>query len=117
LRRWRCCRQRNGGWASACARPESPIHAQHRRGGGERTIWVSFDDQGGTQRIYVAQPGPFAIIAALVIAALVLAGIVLLLFGLVLVWIPVVVLVVAALLTTGYIRYYWRRLRQWTASR
>jgi fatty acid desaturase len=88
-----------------------------RRGGGERTIWVSFDDQGGTQRIYVAQPGPFAIIAALVIAALVLAGIVLLLFGLVLVWIPVVVLVVAALLTTGYIRYYWRRLRQWTASR
>jgi len=84
---------------------------------GERTIWVSLDDQGGTQRIYVAQPGPFAIIAALVIAGLVLAGIVLLLLGLVLFWIPVVILIVAALLLTGYIRYYWRRLRHWAASR
>jgi hypothetical protein len=101
------------------AEPEIIPPGQSGRRGGhdERTIWVSVDEQGGTQRIYVAQPGPFAIIAALVIAALVLAGIVLLLFGLVLFWVPVIILIVAGFLAAGYTRYYWRRLRQWMASR
>ena len=106
------------------SRPERPRSEPEiippGRGGrrdGRGYVWTATDEHGGTQRIYVAQPGPFAIIAALVIAGLVLAGIVLLLLGLVLFWIPVIVLVVAALLLVGYIRYYWRRLRHWAASR
>ena len=86
------------------------------RGGGDAYVWTSFDDRG-THRIYVARPGPFSIIVALILAGLVLAAIVLLLAGLVLFWIPVVVLVVAALLLSGYVRYYWRRLRFWMAQR
>jgi len=86
------------------------------RGGGDAYVWTSFDDHG-THRIYVARPGPFSIIVALILGGLLLAAIVLLLAGLVLFWIPVVVLVVAALLLSGYIRHYWRRLRLWMGQR
>ena len=106
------------------SRPERPRSEPEiippDRGGrrdGRGHVWTTTDEHGGTHRIYVAQPGPFAIIAALIIAGLVFAGIVLLLLGLVLFWIPVIILVVAALLLVGYIRTHWRRLRYWAARR
>jgi hypothetical protein len=106
------------------SRPERPRSEpeiippdQGRRRGGDGYIWTTTDETGGTHRIYVSQPGPFAIIAALIIAGLILAGIVLLLLGLVLFWVPVIVLVIAALLLVGYIRAYWRRLRYWATGR
>jgi hypothetical protein len=82
---------------------------------GETYVWTAGD--GATYRVHVARPSPFAIILVLVVAALALAAIVLLLLGLVLVWIPVAVLVVAALIIAGYIRYYWARLKLWAAQR
>jgi len=91
-----------------------PDRAERR---GSEYVWMTVDEHGGTQRIYLARPGPFAIIVALLLAGLVLAAIVLLLLGLVLVWIPVVVLVLAALVLAGYIRYYWARLKLWAARR
>ncbi|MPZ59215.1 MAG: hypothetical protein GEU91_22580 [Rhizobiales bacterium] len=81
------------------------------------SIWTTVDERGGTHRIYVARPGPFSIIVALLIAGLVLAAIVLLLLGLVLFWIPVVIFIIAAFLLAGYVRYYWRRLQFWARGR
>lgn len=105
------------------SRPERPrsepeiIPPSHGRARGESRIWMSTGRYGGTHRIYIAQPGPFGIILALIVAGLVLAAIVLVLLGLVLFWIPVVVLVVAAFLLSGYLRYYWRRFQLWLAGR
>ena len=76
-------------------------------------VWISYGRDDGTQRIFVARPGPFSIIIALVIVGLVLAAVVLILAGLVLFWIPVVVLVIAAFVLAGYLRYYWARLKRW----
>jgi hypothetical protein len=85
------------------------------RSGSEEYVW--FDPRGGTHRIYVARPGPFSIIAALLITGLVVAAIVLLLLGLVLFWIPVVIVIIASFLLAGYTRHYWRRLKNWMAGR
>jgi hypothetical protein len=98
-----------------------PERGWHDRAGSgdasrEAYVWTSRDG-GGAQRIYIARPGPFSIAAALVIVGLVLAAIVLLLLGLVLFWVPVIVLVVAALLLAGYVRSSWRRLQLWMSRR
>jgi hypothetical protein len=92
-----------------------PPDRAERRGNGY--VWTSTDQHGGTHRIYVARPGPFSIIIALLIAGLVLGAIVLVLLGLALIWIPVLVFVIVALLVAGYSRYYWRRLKSWATGR
>jgi Flp pilus assembly protein TadB len=83
----------------------------------ERRVFVSIDEEGGRQRIFIAQPGPFTVFFALLLGALALAAIVLVLFGVLLFWIPVLILIVAAILLSGTIRYYWWRLRHFLASR
>ena len=80
-------------------------------------IWLSAGEQSGTHRIYVARPGPFAIIAALALIGLVVAAIVLVLLGVVLIWIPIVVGGILLALLSGAIRHHWRRLQGWWASR
>lgn len=82
---------------------------------GHEYVWSG--QQGGTHRVYVARPGPFSIIVALLIAGLVLVAVVLLLLGLVLLWIPIVIFVIAAFLLAGYTRHYWGRLKGWMAGR
>jgi hypothetical protein len=102
-------------------RPDRPrsepeiIPPQRNRAGADPQshIWVSVDEQGGTQRIYLARPGPFAIIAALAVIGLVVAAIVLVLLGAMLIWIPVVIFIISALL----LRHYWHRLQSWLARR
>ena len=76
-------------------------------------IWLSTAENSGTHRIYVARPGPFAIIAALAVIGLVVAAIVLVLLGAMLIWIPVVIFLISALL----LRQYWRRLQNWLTRR
>jgi len=104
-------------------RPERPrsepeIIPPSRGGGreGASRIWISVDESG-RERIYVARPGPFSIILALLFTGIVIAAVVLVLLGVVLFWIPVAIIIVAALILSGTIRYYWRRLRAWAAGR
>ena len=80
-------------------------------------VWIAVDEHGGARRVYVARPGPFAILLALLVFGLILAAVVLVLLGVVLFWIPVAILVVAALLLSGAIRHNWRRLRAWASGR
>jgi hypothetical protein len=78
-------------------------------------VWTSAGENGGTRRIYLARPGPFSIIIALLIAGLVLAAVVLLLVGLAVIWIPIVVFIIAAFLIAGFTRHYWARFKLWAA--
>jgi hypothetical protein len=80
-------------------------------------IWISVDRRGGTHRIYLARPGPFAIMLGLALVGLIAAAILLVLLSAVLIWIPVAILVIGALLLSGYIRYYWRRFQVWISAR
>ena len=86
-------------------------------GDGDGFVWTAIDERGETHRIYVARPGPFSVIVALFLAGLALAAVVLVLLSIALFWIPVVIFIIAAFLLSGYIRYYWRRLRYWAIGR
>jgi Flp pilus assembly protein TadB len=79
-----------------------------RPGGG---VFIYVDEHGNTRRATLKAPGPFAIILALLIVGLIAAVVLVALLGLVLIWIPVVVIMIAALVLSGTIRAYWRRLR------
>jgi hypothetical protein len=94
-----------------------PGRDRSHAGRGDGYVWISTGGQGGTHRIYVARPGPFSIIVALLLAGLVLAAIVLLVLGFALFLIPAVVFVIAALLVAGYARHYWARLKFWAKNR
>ena len=68
-----------------------------------------FGESEFVQRVYVTRLGPFGfflLAAAIAIVAIVLL---VLLVGAVLLWIPVVILVVAAAVFAGTIRSWWRR--------
>src|SRR5271166_3977164 len=63
-----------------------------------------FDVHGGTQRIYVTRLGPFGIVVLGLLIALIAAVIPIVLLGAVLIWIPVVVLFVAAAIISDLLR-------------
>jgi hypothetical protein len=76
-------------------------------------IWVTVDEQDGTQRVYMARPGPFTIVLAFAVLGLIGLVALILLLSLALIWIPfVIVLVLAFVLSV-----YWRRFRAWMARR
>ena len=52
-------------------RSEPEIIPPGQSGRNNRGIWVSIDENGGTQRIYMARPGPFTIILGLAILTLI----------------------------------------------
>ena len=74
---------------------------------------MSVDDNGGTRRVYMARPGPFTIILALAILALIAMVMLILLLSVAVIWIPVVIVLIAAFVLS----MYWRRFRTWLARR
>ena len=74
-------------------------------------VFIRTGNAEGFQRIYIARPGPFSIVLALLVIGLVAAVILLLLVGLVVIWVPVVIVLILAALLSGTIRHYWRRLQ------
>lgn len=76
-------------------------------------IWVSVDENGGTRRVYMARPGPLTILLALAILALIAMVMLILLLSVAVIWIPVVIVLIAAFVLS----MYWRRFRTWLARR
>src|SRR5687768_3526587 len=74
-------------------------------------VFIYVDEHGNTRRATFKAPGPFAIIVVLLTIGLIAAIVLVPLLGLVLIWIPVVVVMIAALVLSGTIRAWWRRLR------
>ena len=64
----------------------------------------AYVDVHGIHRVYVARLGPFGIILLALVIAVFTAVILILLLGAVLIWIPVVALLVAAGVITGFLR-------------
>ena len=98
------------------SRPRSEpeiIPPDHSRRNDRSRIFVSLDENGGERRIYVAQPGPFTIILALAILALIGVVALVVLLSVALLWIPIVIVLVAAFVAS----VYWRRFRMWLARR
>ena len=94
--------------------PEQPrsepeiIPPGRARSGDNSRIFVAIDNGSGG-RMYIARPGPFTIILALLIVGLIAAVILVALLGIVLIWIPVVVVLIAAAFLSASLRHYWRR--------
>jgi hypothetical protein len=74
-------------------------------------VFVYVDEHGNTRRATFKAPGPFFIIVVLLTVGLIAAIAMVALLGLVLIWIPVLVVMIAALVLSGTIRAWWRRLR------
>jgi hypothetical protein len=73
-------------------------------------MFVFVDRDGRARFASFRPPGPLTLILALVILGAIGVSILVLVLGFVLVWIPVAVLVVAALAFSSQIRTAWRRL-------
>jgi hypothetical protein len=100
-------------------RSEPEIIPPDRAGGRPRPrVWVSVDEgTDGVRRVYVAQPGPFTLILALVVLGLIAAIMLMVLLSVALIWIPVVIVLVATVVLTVTFRQYWWRFRNWLARR
>ena len=68
-----------------------------------------FIDKRGTERVYIAKPGPLGIILVTLVTGILSAVMLILLLGAFLIWIPVVVLLVAAAVIAGLLRGYFQR--------
>src|SRR3954454_19417670 len=75
-----------------------PPQRGDRRQDSRSHVWVWVADREGMRQANVTLPGPFTIFLALSFVALVIGGILVLVLGAVLIWIPVFVLAVGALL-------------------
>jgi len=87
-----------------------PGRAGRNQSGG---IWVSIDENGETRRVYMARPGVLTIILGLAILGLIGVLMLIVLLSVAVIWIPFVIVLVAAFVAS----MYWRRFRMWLARR
>jgi len=79
-----------------------PPSSPNRPSAHSRTrIWVSVGSRAAGRRFYIAKPGPFAVLLALLLLGIVFAVMVAVAVGIFLIWIPLVVLMVTALLVSA----------------
>lgn len=70
-----------------------------------------FVEEGGTRHIYVARLGPLGMVVLALMIGILTAVILLLLLGAFLIWVPLLGLLVAAAITSGLLRAYFRQPR------
>jgi hypothetical protein len=73
-------------------------------------VFITVDEHGHTRYTTFKPPGPFTIWLVLIVIGLVGAAILMLALGFVLFLIPVVAIAIAALVLSGSIRAWWRRV-------
>ena len=87
--------------------PETPrsepeiLPPDHARGQARARTWTA---SGARGRVFVARPGPFTLILALLVIGFVAALALILLLGLVVLWVPILVAGIIAALFSGAIR-------------
>jgi hypothetical protein len=82
-----------------------------------RRIFIATAGPDGTRRVYIATPGLFTIVLALAILGLIAAVMLIVLLSVALIWIPVVIVLIAAFVLSVTFRRWWWRLRTWMAAR
>jgi hypothetical protein len=94
-----------------------PPGRDNRARGDASWSWIRIEERDGAHRIAIARPSLPSIILGLLALGLIAAVVLFVLAGVVLIWIPVVVGGILLALLSGAIRYHWRRLQGWWASR
>ena len=85
-----------------------PDHAGRRSAHASSRARV-FVDSHGTERIFIATPGPLGIILVALTAGILSAVLLILLLGAFLIWVPLVVFFVAGAIVSGILRRKFRR--------
>ena len=85
-----------------------PERGRKRAAGDEARVWVAGSTQG-TQRIFIARPGPVSIFLAVLLLAAVAVVVLVVLLGVFLIWIPVAALIVTVLVLSALLRGPVRR--------
>jgi hypothetical protein len=85
-----------------------PDHAGRRSAHGSSRARI-FVDTHGTERVFIATPGPLGIILVALIAGILSAVLLILLLGAFLIWVPLVVFFVAGAIVSGILRRKFRR--------
>jgi hypothetical protein len=101
---------------SGTSRPRSEPEIIPPGRSGERDpggIWVSVDDNDGPRRVFVARPSPLMIILGLAILGLIGVVMLIVLLSVAVIWIPVVIVLIAAFVAS----MYWRRFKLWLGRR
>jgi hypothetical protein len=80
-------------------------------------VFISIDENGGPRRVYMAQPGPLTIFLALMVLGLIGVVALIVLLSVALIWIPVVLVLVAAFVASLTFRHWLDRLRSWRTRR
>ena len=86
--------------------PEIIPPGQARQGTPRMRVYV---DAHGTERVYIARPGPIGTILVVLIVGLLSALVLALLLGALLIWLPVVLLFATAAIVVGLLRVYFQR--------
>lgn len=72
-------------------------------------VFITVDQDGRTRYTKIEPPGPFSVAIGMLVLGAVVAAILLVALGLVLFWVPVIVIVIAVLLFSSYLKAAWRR--------
>ncbi|MBK5961924.1 hypothetical protein CCR97_27505 [Rhodoplanes elegans] len=73
-------------------------------------VFITVDEQGRTRYTKIEPPGPFAVAIGMLVLGGIVAAILLVALGLVLFWVPVIVIAVALVLFSSYLKAAWQRL-------
>jgi hypothetical protein len=68
-----------------------------------------FLDTHGTERVYIATPGPLGVILTILMTAILFMVMLALLLGALLFWLPLVIFFIAGAIIAGFLRAYFRR--------
>lgn len=73
------------------------------------TVFITVDQDGRTRYARIKPPGPFAVAMGLIVLAVIVGAILLVALGMVLFWVPVVVITIAVLVFSSYLKAAWAR--------
>jgi hypothetical protein len=90
-----------------------PPNAQRRQRNFDSLFVRIEEGDDGIRRVYLKKPGPFTIVMILLAAGTLGALFFLLLAGLMLLWIPLVIVGVAAAMFSGSARQLWSNVSGW----
>ncbi|NVO16819.1 MAG: hypothetical protein HXX10_22575 [Rhodoplanes sp.] len=73
------------------------------------TVFITVDQDGRTHYTKIEPPGPFAVAMGLIVLGVIVGAILLVALGMVLFWVPVVVITIAVLVFSSYLKAAWAR--------
>ncbi|RAI41370.1 hypothetical protein [Rhodoplanes roseus] len=72
-------------------------------------VFITVDQDGRTRYTKIEPPGPLSIAVGLLVLGAIVGAILLVALGMVLFWVPVIVVTIAVLLFSSYLKAVWRR--------